>query len=113
MSFNYTKINEKIISVSLPENVLGGEETILLTSLFNKLAETKDENLKAFVLDLTNVNVMNSSGLGMVASALATSKKHNIELLLVGANPKIEKLLVMTGLNKVFKNYNSINDILI
>lgn len=113
MSFNYQIIDGNIISVSLPENVLGGEENILLTSLFNKLAEENKQSLKIFALDLTNVNVMNSSGLGMLASALATSKKHNIELVLVGANQKIEKLLIMTGLNKVFKNYNSISDILI
>lgn len=108
-NFSYTEYKENSITViELPENVLGGEETIEFTSLLNKLSENGS---KVFVLDLSNTNLMNSSGLGLLASGLATTKKYNIELVLMSVNSKIEKLLNMTGLNKVFKFYNNIEEV--
>lgn len=101
-------IESSITVIALPENVLGGEETIEFTSLLNKLSEN---GTKTFVLDLSKVNVMNSSGLGLIASGLATTKKHNKDIVLMSVNAKIEKLLNMTGLNIVFKIYNNIEEV--
>lgn len=108
-SFEHTINKEKnTVIISLPESVLGGEETIQFTSLLNKLSENNPE---IYVLDLSKVNVMNSSGLGLLASGMATAKKYNKELVLLSVSPKIEKLLNMTGLNKVFKFYSNIDDV--
>ena len=44
---------------------------------------------------------------------MATAKKYNKELVLLSVSPKIEKLLNMTGLNKVFKFYSNIDDVFV
>lgn len=107
--YHYNESQSTVI-ISLPENVLGGDEVMLFNSLIADLSNTKKPKL--FLLDLSDVKVMNSSGIGMLASALTTAKRFNIELALASIDPKIEKLLVITGLSKIFKVFDSVEQAL-
>ncbi len=93
--------------VELPENVLGGDDAMNFT---NALQEVNDKDTKYVLADLSKVKVMNSSGLGMLVGSLRLLQKRNIALVLVGVSAKVDELLKMTHLFKVFKIFDNMDD---
>jgi anti-sigma B factor antagonist len=90
-----------IIQVS--GKIMGGEET---TMFHGKIHEYINTNKKDFVIDLKNVDWMNSVGLGMLISALTTVKNSGGRLVLANIT-KIESILTITRLISVFEHYDS------
>jgi anti-sigma B factor antagonist len=83
--------------------IMGGEET---TMFHGKIHEYINTNKKNFVVDLKNVDWMNSVGLGMLISALTTVKNSGGRLVLANIT-KIESILTITRLISVFEHYDS------
>ena len=102
--------NPQFALVKLGKSVLGGNEALHFTQMLNEIST---KNVKYVIVDLKQVETMNSSGMGMLVSGLTTLKKHNIEMQLVSVPSKVMYLLKMTHLNNVFKTFDSINDALI
>ncbi len=82
----------------------GGNDALILIS---KLNELPDNYVKFVIADLSKVEIINSSGLGTLVSALTTLKKYEIEFWLCSVPEKVQKLLEMTHLNKVFKIFEN------
>lgn len=57
---------------------------------------------KVLVVDFTNVEHMDSSGIGAVVRLYVSAKQANCELHLVNFNQRIRDLLGLTGLLKIF-----------
>jgi anti-sigma B factor antagonist len=81
------------------------DESIGLTNL-NSLKGAIEEEISAgnnFIgLDLTEVNSINSSGLGILISCLKTIKSNNGDLKLLNASDKLFNIFRITKLNNVF-----------
>lgn len=60
-----------------------------------------------FVLDLKDLNYLNSSGLGALITILTKARKNNGEVVILNVNEQMEKLLIMTKLHTVFTITNS------
>uniref|UniRef100_A0A7C5Y2F5 Anti-sigma factor antagonist n=1 Tax=Fervidobacterium nodosum TaxID=2424 RepID=A0A7C5Y2F5_9BACT len=60
------------------------------------------------VFDLSNVNSVDSFGLGTFVSLHKTALSSNGSIAFANANENVKKLLTMTALDKVIKNYNSV-----
>jgi len=90
--------------IELPKNVLGGNEALEFSIIIDKYCTEKCSTL---IIDLSQVELMNSSGLGMLVAALSKSRKHNKQLCLVSVPEKVLSLLKMTHLNQLFKIYES------
>ncbi len=56
------------------------------------------------VLDFTEVNHLDSSGLGAVVSLYVTARKENCDLRLVNFSKRVRELLGMTNLLSVFED---------
>jgi len=93
--------NVAIMEVS--GKIMGGDET---TMFHGKIHEYINNNKKDFVIDLKNVDWMNSVGLGMLISALTTVKNAGGRLVLANIT-KIESILTITRLISVFEHYDS------
>jgi len=106
--YNVKEIKEKFYSITLEETVQGGSDALDFSSVLYSLI---DKKANCIIIDLQNVKLMNSSGLGMLVSGLKTLKQNNIKMYLVNLTPKIDNLLEMTHLNKVFQIYKSIEDV--
>ncbi len=100
-SINPNKQNTAIIK--LGRSVLGGNEALTFTSTLHELIE---KDLKNIIIDLKDVELINSSGLGMLVSGLTTVRKNNINYVLADVPDKVTKLLKMTHLDKVFDIYS-------
>ncbi|KAF2961573.1 STAS domain-containing protein [Fervidobacterium sp. 2310opik-2] len=60
------------------------------------------------VFDLTNVPLVDSFGLGTFVSLHKTALSSGGAIAFACANENVKKLLSMTALDKVIKNYNSV-----
>ncbi len=91
--------------ITLEGNVLGGPDATTLNDALHKLLEKRK---KKVVVDLSDVEAMNSSGLGMLLNALQTMRNGGGDLKLASPSKKIESLLVITKLSKVFEVHASV-----
>jgi anti-sigma B factor antagonist len=84
---------------------MGGPDA---TVLHDKLHDFIDQNQKKVVINLSKVEWMNSTGLGILISGLTTLRNNGGELKLACVTDKIESLLTITRLITVFENYDNI-----
>jgi anti-sigma B factor antagonist len=86
---------------------MGGPESTQLHDLLHDLIEQKKLQV---VIDLSKVDWMNSTGLGLLISGLTTLRKSGGELKLANVTDKIQSLLTITKLVTVFKTYDSVDE---
>jgi len=62
------------------------------------------------VADLSKVSFMNSSGLGILISALTSLRNAGGDLKICGASDRIESLLIVTKLITVFDHHKTLDE---
>lgn len=92
---------------------LGGEIDVYnayeLRNEIDKAIEKKHYHL---IMDLKNVSYIDSSGLGVLVSAVKSLISHQGSLKLVELNEKIRSLTKLTGLEKFFEIYDNMEEAL-
>lgn len=63
---------------------------------------------QSLILDLGGVSRMNSSGLGVIISSMASVKKAGKSLVLANINPRIGPLFHITNITRVVKEYETV-----
>jgi len=101
-----TKELQGITVVELEGNVMGGPDASALNDFLHKLISEEKNHV---VVDLKAVSFINSSGLGMLIGGLTTMRHAGGELKLARASKKVETLLEMTKLLKVFDLHKNVN----
>ncbi len=99
------KESQAVTIISLDGKVMGGPDSTLLNDLLHKLIA---DGKKKIILDLKNVKLMNSSGLGMLIAALTTMRNASGDLKIAAPSKKIENLLIITKLVKVFDIFKTV-----
>lgn len=87
--------------------IMGGPDATLL---HDQLHEYIGQNKKKIVIDLSKVEWMNSTGLGILISGLTTLRNNGGELKLARVTEKIESLLTITKLITVFESFDTVED---
>ena len=105
---NYN-IDEKYncVILTLKGNVMGGPDG---AKLHDTLHDLKEDGKTNVVVDLSKVKFMNSSGLGMLISAMTTMRNAGGDLRLANVADRIQSLLVITKLITVFKHFDSVDE---
>lgn len=85
--------------------IMGGPDASLL---HDKLYEYIQQNKKHVVIDLADVDWMNSTGLGILISGYTTLRNNKGQLKLANVTDKIQSLLTITKLVTVFEAYDSV-----
>lgn len=93
------------VVITLKGNVMGGPDGSKLHDSLHELQEAGKTNV---VVDLSKVKFMNSSGLGMLISAMTTMRNAGGDLRLANVADRIQSLLVITKLITVFKHFDSV-----
>ena len=106
MKIKTTEKYEAVV-LELKGNVMGGDDTKEFNEVLHKLI---DDGKTRIVLDLGGVKFMNSSGLGMLIGGLTTMKKAEGHLKLANVTEKIESLLIITKLIKIFESFDSVDE---
>lgn len=104
--FQTTKKGETLI-ISCPDELLGGKEGTVFSQI---LHDNKDS--KKVVVDLSNVRIINSTGVGMLVGGFTSCKKNGVEFSLAAPGESLLGILKMTHLDKVFPIHNSVESAL-
>jgi anti-sigma B factor antagonist len=90
-------------SESAAKVVVSGEIDIYTAQLFKeKLYHTVDKSDKDLVVDCSNLNYIDSTGLGIFVGALKKIKQKGKNIFIENVRDNIRKLFVITGLDKLF-----------
>lgn len=95
-----TRMIDDVAVVSLSGKLLGGPPAS--EEIKGEIYKLLDNGVRKFVVDLEKVTRMNSTGLGLLISALTSVKNRSGELKLAAVNENMEGILVMTKLNTIF-----------
>jgi len=106
MKLNHREENGVVI-IEPKGKIMGGPESTALHDLLHDLIE---QGKIKVVIDLSKVDWMNSTGLGLLISGLTTLKKAEGELKLANVTDKIKSLLAITKLVTIFKSYDSVDE---
>jgi anti-sigma B factor antagonist len=93
--------------VSLSGDLRGGPEGEGFNDLIHKLI---DEGKKNIVVDLGDVKFMNSTGIGMLIRGYTSIMNAGGKFVLANVTERIESLLVITQLIKIFDHYESVDE---
>jgi anti-sigma B factor antagonist len=69
-----------------------------------------EEDQRRIVVNLEDVDFMDSTGLGVLVGALKRLKEKDGQLALVCSQGSVLRVLTVTGLNKVFAIYDSVEE---
>ena len=86
--------------LALDGRIVLGEET---SALREKVKSLLGEGKKNIVLNLSNVTLIDSSGLGALVSAYSSAKSGGASLRLCSLGPRFNELLQITKLYTVFE----------
>ena len=106
MKLTHREENDVVI-VEPKGKIMGGPESTELHDLLHDLIE---DDKKKVVIDLSKVDWMNSTGLGLLISGLTTLRKAGGELKLANVTDKIQSLLTITKLVTIFKSYDTVEE---
>ena len=88
--------------ITLKGNLMGGPDASLLNSRLHELVES---GKKQIVIDLSGVQFMNSSGLGLLIGGVSALKNAGGALKIANASDKILSLITITKLGSVLQTY--------
>lgn len=85
-------------------------EVDLYTSpqLRDGITELLDQGANRIVIDLSGIEFMDSTGLGVLVVGLKRAKERDGEFALVCREGSVQKILSITGLDKVFSIHGSV-----
>lgn len=82
--------------------MLAGEiDAYTAPKLKEALLPLTELNGNTIIVDLKNVNYMDSTGLGVFISALKSTKEHNSKMKLVSLQDRVQRLFEITGLDSI------------
>ena len=103
MKHNHHEENDVVV-IEPKGKIMGGPESTELHDLLHELIE---QGKTKVVIDLSKVDWMNSTGLGLLISGLTTLRKADGELKLACVTEKIQSLLTITKLVTIFKSFDT------
>ncbi len=101
----YNEVKHAILS--LGKQVIGGADALDFSMELRSITE---RNIPHVIVDMSSVELINSSGLGMLVSGHSTMKKSGGTLKLAAVPDKVRQLLEMTHLDTVLTSYPTIQE---
>lgn len=107
MSVEASQLESGIAVVKVSGRLAMGGETERLDATVKGLLQ---RDHKQFIFDITGLDYVDSSGIGMLVSCVTNVRKAGGELKVVGANPRIRRIFTMTGVDSMMPLFNTMAD---
>lgn len=105
MSF---KINTRTKKGCIPLIEVAGEVDVYTApQLKQQMLTLLEGGAKDIVVDLTKVEYLDSTALGVLIGGLKRMREREGDLLLICPNERVRRVFEITGLDKIFAMYNS------
>src|ERR1044072_1201667 len=101
------QLESGIAVIAISGRLAMGGDTERLDAAVKGLLQ-KDQ--KRFVLDITSLDYVDSSGIGMLVACVTNVRKAGGDLKLVGANPRIKRIFAMTGVESMMPMFSTLAD---
>lgn len=88
-------------------DLIGDEVGPKLVEVVSDAIEDGDKN---FVIDLSEVRYISSSGIGLLITMLTKMRNKGGEVYLTAPSEHVKKLLIITKLNNIFTVFDSVED---
>jgi anti-sigma B factor antagonist len=95
---------DDVVILDLSGRITMGEGTLILRDHIQKLLAAGD---RKFLLNLADVDYIDSSGLGELVTSFTTVRNQNGHLKLLNLTRRVQDLLQITKLLTVFEAFNS------
>ena len=93
--------------LSLSGDIIGEEDN---KPLYNEVDAFLENGGNSLVIDISDVRYINSSGIGVLITLLTKLRNKDGELCLVNPSESVEKLLIITKLQAIFKVADTIEE---
>lgn len=98
MTFTH-EIDGNVLHIITEGDLLGLQNDLAILEFIN---QELPENVIYCVIDIANINYMNSSGLSMLIRILTKFRNKDGDVALVNPSDSVRKLLIITKLNAIF-----------
>jgi len=95
--------NENHVDVVQLSGRLTANDVSAIRREINNFIKNGTANL---LLDITELEFIDSSGLGLLVGSRREARKHNGDLILLGPKPEVRALLELTRLDQIFSIFN-------
>lgn len=102
-----TEKDEKAHYLHIQGDLIGDE---LGPKLVEIVSDAVEEGSKTFVVNLSEVRYISSSGIGLLITMLTKMRNVDGEVYLTAPSEHVKKLLIITKLNNIFKVFDSVED---
>lgn len=100
MAFSYELVkNDGLVVLSMAGKLVDKVEAIEIRV---EIDEELEEGASRFIIDLSDLEYMNSTGLNILINLMNKARNEGGEAIVVGAKPRISALFAVTKLNSVF-----------
>ncbi|TLX78293.1 STAS domain-containing protein [Labilibacter sediminis] len=96
-----TKINKGYVVASIKES--DRLNAAVAEKVKKELTEIITKNSSKIMINLSNIKFIDSTGIGVLISALKTARQNNISFILCGIQKDVMSLLTLMKLDKVFE----------
>tara|TARA_B100000683_G_scaffold266989_1_gene300033 strand:+ start:1007 stop:1348 length:342 start_codon:yes stop_codon:yes gene_type:complete len=102
-----TEVKSTIKNIRLEGNYLIEQDH---AKILDEVTEAIQNGYQRFVLDMTELNHINSAGLSVMIRIMTKARTAGGDAVLANIPEKIKQLLIITKLNSVFNSFDSIED---
>ena len=108
MSFSFEiKKDNEIMHVSLQGNLMSKQQ---IQGLLDEIDFYFQEGIKKIIIDLSDMQYMNSTGLSILINIFTQTRNRGGEVIITNIPEKINNLLVITKLNSIFNIEPTVED---
>ena len=103
----HTEKDEKAQYLYIKGDLIGDE---VGPKLVEVVSDAIQEGVKTFVVDLSEVRYISSSGIGLLITMLTKMRNVGGEVYLTSPSDHVKKLLIITKLNNIFTVFDSVEE---
>ncbi|MBN3584388.1 STAS domain-containing protein [Algoriphagus aestuarii] len=106
LTFNTSK-DEQAYYLYIQGDLIGDETGPKLVEV---VSDAIQDGVKTFVVDLSQVRYISSSGIGLLITMLTKMRNVGGEVYLTAPSEHVKKLLIITKLNNIFTVFDSVDE---
>ena len=84
-------------------------ESLEASGLFDLVRDLVNDNVYRIIIDMAEVNWINSTGVGALMGCYSYLEGHNAELSVINMPEKVKEILALMDLLHYFKNFPTLN----
>lgn len=108
MKLTYNTSKDEFANYLFIQGDLIGDE--VGPKLVEVVSDAVEEGVRNFVVDLSKVRYISSSGIGLLITMLTKMRNKDGEVYLTAPSEHVKKLLIITKLNNIFTVFDSIDE---